>query len=102
VRAEEAQYKLKIHKQFLKEVIDKNFPVMLEHIEWNQEKDTFLPKPAEAEIKKFTHKIIPRHPDPWDVVQSDFFFDEGEMVMEINNLQYKGEGYIIPDASTGK
>lgn len=31
-RAEEAQYKLRIHKQFLKEVIDKNFPVMLDHI----------------------------------------------------------------------
>jgi hypothetical protein len=51
VRAEEAQYKLRIHKQFLKEVIDKNFPVMLEHIEWNQDVDEYLPKPIEAKVE---------------------------------------------------
>ena len=32
VQAEEAQYLLKIHKTFIKEVIDKNFPIILEQI----------------------------------------------------------------------
>ena len=31
--AEEAVYKVRIHKNFMKEVIDKNFPVILYHLE---------------------------------------------------------------------
>jgi hypothetical protein len=33
IAAEEAQYKVKIHKNFIKEVLDKNFPVILKHLE---------------------------------------------------------------------
>lgn len=33
VAAEEAQYKVKLHKTFMKEVLDKNFPVVLKHLE---------------------------------------------------------------------
>lgn len=33
VAAEEAQYKVRIHKTFMKEVLDKNFPVILNHVQ---------------------------------------------------------------------
>lgn len=33
VHATEAKYKVRIHKNFMKEVIDKNFPVILRHLE---------------------------------------------------------------------
>ena len=37
---------------------------------------------------------------PWDTVKSDFFFDQGQIVMEINNLQFFGNG-MISDPETG-
>ena len=42
VSAEEAIYKVKIHKNFMKEVIDKNFPVILRHLDNQESKNKYL------------------------------------------------------------
>ena len=36
----------------------------------------------------------------WDSVNTDLFFDQGQVVMEINGLEYHGKGKIT-DPTTG-
>ena len=40
--AEVSHYKMRIHKNFMKDVIDKNFRVILDHIESQRDKNVFL------------------------------------------------------------
>ena len=39
---EESSYNMRIHKNFIKNILDKNFNVILDHIENKIEKDVFL------------------------------------------------------------
>jgi len=32
IAAEESHYKVRIHKNFIKDVLDKNFPIILQHL----------------------------------------------------------------------
>lgn len=42
VAAEDSYYKMRVHRSLLQKVIDKNFPVFLEHIQGKAPKDVFL------------------------------------------------------------
>ena len=59
VSAEEAIYKVKIHKDFMKEVIDKNFPVILRHLENQDTKNKYLTE-VNANVDEFTTRIVPK------------------------------------------
>jgi len=53
-----------------------------------------------ANIDAFSMRIVPKEGDNWDSVQSDLFFDQGEIVMELNGLMFVGAG-LITDPETG-
>jgi hypothetical protein len=56
VNAEEAIYKVKIHKNFMKEVIDKNFPVILRHLANQEDKNKYLTE-VNANVDAFSTNI---------------------------------------------
>ena len=99
VQAEEAQYKVRIHKNFMKEVIDKNFPVILKHLEKQESRNKNLTE-VNANVDEFSTKIIPKESQKWAEVKSELFIDQGEIVMELENLAFSGEG-LITDPDTG-
>ena len=99
VAATEAKYQVKIHKNFMKEVIDKNFPVILRHLENQESKNKYLTE-INANVDEFTTKIQPKKESGWEAVKSDLFIDQGEMVMELENLEFAGDG-LITDPDTG-
>jgi len=41
-QAEESNYKIRIHKNLMKNIMDKNFPVVLEHIESKIDRNVYL------------------------------------------------------------
>jgi len=107
VNAEEAIYKVKVHKNFMKEVIDKNFPVILRHLESQESRNKYLTE-VNANIDALSTNIRPKEKDEvtdmskdaWDSVKSDLFIDQGEIVMELEGLQWAGDG-MITDPETG-
>ena len=99
VEATEAKYQVKIHKNFMKEVIDKNFPVILRHLENQESKNKYLTE-INANVDEFTTNIQPKKESGWEDVKSDLFIDQGEIVMELENLEFAGDG-LITDPDTG-
>ena len=89
---------MRVHKNLMKNILDKNFPVMLSHIENKIEKNVFLSE-VNANIDDLSLTIRPTD-SGWDNLQTDLFFDQGQIVMEINGLEYNGTGRIT-DPSTG-
>ena len=81
----------------MKNIMDKNFPVVLEHIESKIDRDVYL-EDVDATIDDISMQIMPS--GGWDSLQSDFFFDAGQIVMEMNGLEYAGRGRIT-DPNTG-
>lgn len=76
--AMETNYRIRIHKHFMKNVLDKNFPVILDHIESKFEKDIFLTE-VNAKIDELKLSIVPSsHSEHrWDKLESDLFYDQG-------------------------
>jgi hypothetical protein len=103
--ATESHYKLRVHKNFIKESLDKNFRVVLMHIQNKVQKDVFLTE-INANIDNLSLKIQPVNQGKggkkakWDDVKTDLFFDQGQIVMEISGLEYQGTGKIT-DPQTG-
>jgi hypothetical protein len=90
--ATESHYKLRVHKNFIKEAMDKNFRVILSHIQNKVQKDVFLTE-INANIDNLTLKIQPgKGKGKWDDVTTDLFFDQGQIVMELTGLEYVGTG----------
>jgi len=83
----------------MKEVIDKNFRVILDHIESKVEKNVYLEE-INANIDNLDLKILPKSGGEWDKLESDLFFDGGQIVTELSNLEFKGSG-VITDPETG-
>jgi len=89
---------MRFHKNFIKRVVDKNFPQMLEHISNKVERNVFLTE-INANIDDLSLEIKPYDNGNWDKVNSDVFFDNGQIVMEISGLEYVGSGRITdPDS----
>jgi len=80
VMATESHYKLRLHKNFIKETLDKNFRVVLMHIQNKVQKDVFLTE-INANIDNLSLKIQPANQGKgkakWDDVKTDLFFDQG-------------------------
>lgn len=53
-----------------------------------------------ANLDEFSVSILPKHSGEWDNVKSDLFFDQGEIVMELENLEFVGNG-LITDPESG-
>lgn len=98
VMAEESHYKLRMHKNFIKRVVDKNFPVILDHIQNKVDKNVFLTE-IDANIDDLSLKI--QKDSGWQDLNSDVFFDQGQIVVEIQGLEYQGTGRIT-DPNTGR
>ena len=78
VSASESNYKIRLHKSLIKEIMDKNFPVALKHIETNlskTQKNVFLTE-INANIDNLALKIEPENGE-WDKLNTDLFFDNG-------------------------
>ena len=73
VQAEESNYKIRVHKNFMKQILDKNFPVALEHIENKVEKNVFLSE-VNANIDDLSLTIKPIK-SGWENIETDLFFD---------------------------
>jgi hypothetical protein len=71
----------------------------LNHIESKVEKNVFLDE-VNANIDNLDLKILPKSGGEWDKLQSDLFFDQGQIVTELSNLEFKGNG-VITDPETG-
>lgn len=74
--AEVSHYKMRIHKNFIKDIIDKNFSVILGHVESKVEKDVFLEE-INANIDNLDLRIVPKGGAEWASLESDLFFDQG-------------------------
>ena len=98
--AYQSNYKMRMNKNFLKNVIDKNFPVILRHIESKIEKDVYLTE-IDAKIDNLALEMAPIDNGHWHEVKSDLFFDQGQIVVEMQELEYRGEGQIT-DPQSGK
>jgi hypothetical protein len=98
VSAEESQYMMRIHRNFIKKVADKNIGSVLNKFEEEHEKNVILTE-VNAKVDELDMKIVPPG-HKWDEVASDLFFDKGQLVLEINNLEFKGHGKIS-DPETG-
>ena len=101
VSAEESFYKMRMHKNFIKNLMDKNFPVVLNHIQSKVEKNVFLTQ-INANIDNLSLQIRPQDNNAWDKqLDTELFFDQGQIVMEIAGLEYHGVGRIT-DPQTGQ
>ena len=89
---------MRIHKNFIKETIDKNFEVVLGHVETNQEKNAFLTE-INANIENLSFRIQPVKGWNDQKLETELFFDDGQIVMEINGLAYVGQGRILDPES---
>ena len=101
---EHSKQKIRIHKHFIKETMDQNFAVVLEHIEKHQDKNVFLTE-INANIEKLEMKLCPQGNSSlsvdkkWSELKTELFFDNGQIVMEIDGLAYSGAGVITDPAS---
>ena len=101
VNADHSTQKMRIHKNFIKEVLDKNFHVILEHCEGLVKKNVYLTElnvrldNLEMKLKQSTKTNSENHD-----LQTELFFDDGQIVMEIDGLEYSGEG-MITDPTSG-
>ena len=100
VQSAESNYNMRIHKNLVKETMDKNFRVVLQHIQNKVQKDVFLTE-INANIDNLSLQIRPLAGlSSWNSVETDLFFDQGQIVMEMNGLEYYGSGKIT-DPETG-
>lgn len=72
--AEVSHYKMRIHKNFVKDIIDKNFQVILGHVESQVDKNVFLEE-INANIDDLDLAIVPKGGAEWTSLESDLFFD---------------------------
>jgi len=63
------------------------------------EKNVFLEE-LNANIDNLDLKILPKSGGEWANLESDLFFDAGQIVTELSNLEFKGSG-VITDKETG-
>ena len=82
---ENSNYMMRIHK---------NFKVILDHIESKNEKDITL-KDFNAKIDDIEIQIQPHNGD----LTTELFFDDGQIVMEIEGLEFVGKGRITDPES---
>jgi len=57
--ASESQYMVRIHKNFIKSVMDKNFQIILQHIEDKVERNVYLTE-VNASIDELELKVVPK------------------------------------------
>jgi len=74
--AEVSHYKMRIHKNFIKDIIDKNFQVILAQVENKVDQNVFLQE-INANIDNLDLKILPKAGGEWTSLESDLFFDQG-------------------------
>lgn len=96
--AEESRYNMRIHRNLLKRVADKNFHQILAHIEGKVDKDVFLTE-INANIDQLDMRVKPKQGQAWDDIHSDLFFDQGQVVLEVNDLEFSGSG-LLTDPET--
>ena len=80
----ESNYNMRIHKNLIAETMDKNFRVVLQHIQKKVQTDVFLTE-INANIDTMSLHIRPigskskkgMGNKSWESVQTDLFFDEG-------------------------
>ena len=96
--AEESKYNMRIHRNFMKRVADKNFHQILAHLESKVDKNVFLTE-INANIDQLDLRVKPKEGQAWDNINSDLFFDQGQVVMEVNDLEFSGSG-LITDPET--
>lgn len=102
-------YKVRVHKNFIKEVMDKNLRMFLNHIE-NLVNDTMLDigdgfSLVDTDIRLGTPNAkstkVDEESDTVDLtksIESDLFFDRGEIVMEIEGLMLKGSATLLENS----
>ena len=91
--AHESQYKYRIHRSLIKDTLDKNLPLAFDHIGSKVEKRNVLTE-VNAVIEDLALKIAPSNND-WSTLESDLFFDSGQIVMELKNLSFSGKGNLV-------
>lgn len=100
VAAVESSYNMRIHRGFLKRIADRNFNEILAHMESNLIQELPTDK-LSADLSEMRMRIAPRGGQDWDAVETDLFFDQGQIVMEVNNLEYRGTAKLS-DPRSGK
>jgi len=74
-QANESVFKMRIHKNMLKQALDKNFDSILQHIEKKVERKVTLTA-LDATLEDLVLRISPKSRD-WRRIESDLFFDQG-------------------------
>lgn len=99
VQAAESYYKVRVHRNLIQKALDANFPVLLQHIQGKAPRDIFL-SDVDASLTDVRLQIKPDADRSWDHMQTDVFFDQGQIVAEVGGLHYEGTG-TLTDPSTG-
>ena len=73
VSAEESNYKMRLHKDFIRTLIDNNFPLVLNHIQNKVERNVFLTE-INANIDDLSLEIKPSS-GTWEGLSTEMFFD---------------------------
>lgn len=88
---EHARYKARIHKNFIKQVFDTNFPVIMTQLESLTSKSKYLTD-INAQLDRVNLKI--KAEEGYDPENSDLFFDDENMIISLTNLMYEGTAFI--------
>eukprot|EP00356_Strombidium_inclinatum_P013346 CAMPEP_0170482128 /NCGR_PEP_ID=MMETSP0208-20121228/2281_1 /TAXON_ID=197538 /ORGANISM="Strombidium inclinatum, Strain S3" /LENGTH=692 /DNA_ID=CAMNT_0010754929 /DNA_START=16 /DNA_END=2091 /DNA_ORIENTATION=- len=100
VAANESVYKLRLHKNLIKQTLDKNLEVILAHVEERQDKEAHSLGDSGA-LENLAMRVKPKEAS-WSNIDSDLFFDQGQIVMEINGLEFSGNGMVVDSKSGSK
>ena len=95
--AEESFYKFRIYREFVKDLFEKNLEMIFKKSEDLQIKDIRLPD-LDTQMTNVSLSVQPRVKS-WDNLQLEVFFDEGQIIMEMHDLEFAGNGTIIDPQS---
>ena len=90
--AEESFFKFRFHKDFIKDIFEKNLRMIFERTERLQMKDIYLQDLGTA-MTNVKMSIQPRIKQ-WEALQMELLFDEDQIIMEMHDLEFSGQGFI--------
>jgi hypothetical protein len=91
----ESFLKFRLHKNFFENLIKANMKTVLQKVEKSQIKDADLPE-ISARLKNIEMHIQPTQ-GIWSDIIVESFLDEGQMMLEFHNMEFKGSGKIQDD-----
>jgi hypothetical protein len=96
----ESHLKVRMHKEAIQGFFSKNFDLLLQRVEKEQEKDVTLTELNNAFMTDVHIGLRPQRGQKWDALPPlETFFDDNSIVFEGHDLEFQGRG-LIKDPET--